>query len=174
MEFTVQTTYNQKTMTTMSRVLRKTMRKKSSRRFHILGWAIAALGLFMSLVPREGSLTLDFDRITQWLAVALLAAGLIWEDSINGLAAKLRTSSGRKQAKTVFGPQEFCSETQEDTTRWKYESIVLIAETRDSFVFAYSKNHAQLFDKAGLSGGSPEEFAALLEEKTGKKIQKVY
>lgn len=36
-EFTFETTYNQKAMTTMARALRKTVRKKHSRRSHIFG-----------------------------------------------------------------------------------------------------------------------------------------
>lgn len=48
MEFTFQTIYNQKELTTMARALRKTLRKKKSRRSHVFGW-IAVILCFYSI-----------------------------------------------------------------------------------------------------------------------------
>ena len=48
MEFTFDTAYDQKTVTAMVRALRKTQRKKRSRRSHILGWAVIVLGTLLS------------------------------------------------------------------------------------------------------------------------------
>ena len=38
------------------------------------------------------------------------------------------------------------------------------------FVFIYSANHAQVYDKNSMSGGTAEEFCRFIEEKTGKKV----
>ena len=55
MELTFETTYNQKAMTTMARALRKTVRKKHSRRSQILGWLITVLALLQHFFLRIGS-----------------------------------------------------------------------------------------------------------------------
>ena len=52
MEIHVKTVYDQKALTAMARGLRKTVRRKRSRRSHIVGWvlvvlALLAVGLFM-------------------------------------------------------------------------------------------------------------------------------
>ena len=43
MKFTFETEYNTKTMSVMAKALRKTIRKKHSRRSHIFGWIVSAL-----------------------------------------------------------------------------------------------------------------------------------
>lgn len=48
--------------------------------------------------------------------------------------------------------------------------MLLIAETGDYFVFVFSASHAQIYDKKGLCGGSPQQFKDFIEEKTGKKV----
>ena len=50
MEFTFETEYIANTMTSMAKVLRKTIRKKRSLRSHIFGWIAAALGLLLTAV----------------------------------------------------------------------------------------------------------------------------
>ena len=40
------------------------------------------------------------------------------------------------------------------------------------FVFIYSANHAQVYDKSNISGGTAEEFCTFIEEKTGKNVIK--
>ena len=43
MRFTVETNYDQKTLTNLAHALRKTVRKKSGRLSHILGWIAVVL-----------------------------------------------------------------------------------------------------------------------------------
>ena len=49
MEFIFETTYDKEALTVMARALRKTVRKKKSRRSHIFGWIVAALGAFLAV-----------------------------------------------------------------------------------------------------------------------------
>jgi hypothetical protein len=49
----------------------------------------------------------------------------------------------------------------------------MLAETNDYFIFLFSSSHAQVYDKNSLAGGSVSEFCVFIEEKTGRKIQKV-
>ena len=52
MEFQFETRYDQKGLTAMARALRKTIRKKSSRRSHIFGWCIVALAILLIAAQR--------------------------------------------------------------------------------------------------------------------------
>ena len=45
-----------------------------------------------------------------------------------------------------------------------------IVELPAYFVFLFSKSHAQVYAKAGMTGGSAEEFCAFIAEKTGKEV----
>ena len=54
MEFTTATDYDMKTLTAMAKALRKTVRKKKSRRAHIFGWIVVLLGTLL-LLPQAGS-----------------------------------------------------------------------------------------------------------------------
>ena len=47
MQFTFETQYNAKTMASMARALRKTIRKKRSSRSHLFGWIVFVLGLIL-------------------------------------------------------------------------------------------------------------------------------
>lgn len=38
-------------------------------------------------------------------------------------------------------------------------------------MFLFSKNHAQVYDKRTLTGGTAEEFRAFMREKTEKAIE---
>ena len=47
MEFQFETRYDQKGLNALARALRKTIRKKRSRRSHIFGWCIVALDVLL-------------------------------------------------------------------------------------------------------------------------------
>ena len=40
-------------------------------------------------------------------------------------------------------------------------------------MFLFSKNHAQVYDKRTLTGGTAEEFRAFMQEQTGKTVDAV-
>lgn len=52
MEFQFETRYDQKGLTALARALRKTIRKKRSRRSHIFGWCIVALAILLIAARR--------------------------------------------------------------------------------------------------------------------------
>lgn len=168
MEFTFETLYNAKTMASMARALRKTIRKKHSRRTHVLGWAIAALALLLLL---SKGLAFDFRTVVTSGAVLAVVAVLLFEDRINGYAAKKRMLPGTERAVTVFSEKGFISTTGIGRTEWGYDKINMVAETADFFVFIFSANHAQLYDKKNLLGGTAEDFRRFIEAATGKKVQ---
>ena len=169
MEFTFETEYNAKTMTVMARALRKTVRKKHSRRSHIFGWIVTVLGLLLAVK----NFAFDFRTVVTLIAVAAILIALIFEDRINGSAAKKRLLPGTEKAVSVFTEEGFTSETDVGKTEWNYDKILVIAETADFFVFIFSASHAQLYDKRSLQGGTVDEFRRFIEAATGKQAQPI-
>ena len=145
MEFRFETQYTAKTMAVMARALRKTIRKKRSRRSTVITLAAAAVILF----------------------------ALLFEDRINGYVASKQLLPGMEKAVTVFSEGGFTSTTDVGTTEWKYDKIAMLAETAGFFVFIFSASHAQLYDKQHLQGGTAEEFRHFIEQQTGKPVQQI-
>ncbi len=170
MEFTVETRYDAKSMACMARALRKTVRKKGSRRSYILGGAVIILALLL-LVSR--GFTFDVRTAATLFAAVAIAAVLLFEDRINGYAAEKRLLPGTEKAVTVFSEDGFVSVTDVGKSEWKYDKISCIAETDGFFVFVFSTSHAQLYDKRGLRGGSVDEFRRFLETASGKQVQRI-
>ena len=174
MEFTVQTSYDQQTATAMARALRKTLRKKRSRRAHILGMVLVILSLLLAFMDNQGFGPPDSTR--QWLniGVAILLLGVMaGEDRLNGYFVRKRMLPGTQEVTAQFGPEQFVSNTQVGSSAFFYDRVIALADTGRYIVFMFSQNHAQAYDKKGITGGTPEEFAAFVEEATGKKIVKI-
>lgn len=167
MEFVFETDYDRKAMTAMAKGLRKTVRKKHSRRSHIFGWIVIALGLLLSWPSEE----VKASDVLVWAAIAVMLGALVFEDRLNGYFARKKMLPGTSHAKAIFTEDGYRSETQMGNTEWRYENITAMAETKDYFVFLFSKNHAQVYDKRTLTGGTADEFRAFMQEKTEKAIE---
>lgn len=173
MEIICTTVYDRNAVTAMASGLRRTVRKKHSRRSHVFGWIVVVLALLLSFLPREGVGIVNARSVFTWLIVLVLLVVLFCEDRINGWMARKRMLPGMERAETTFTREGYTTVTEVGTTQWKYDNILLLAESRDYFVFVFSKNHAQVYDKSGLSGARAEEFGAFLTEVTGKPIEKI-
>ncbi|MBE6980401.1 MAG: YcxB family protein [Ruminococcaceae bacterium] len=169
MEFSFETAYNQKAMTAMAKGLRKTVRKKRSRRSHIFGWMVTLLALL--LVYRSGQF--DFRAAVTLLAALLILLTLIFEDRLNGYFARKKMLPGSEKAVIHFTDESYTSETEIGKTEFYYEKIIALAETGDYFIFLFSSSHAQVYDKRTLSGGSLEEFRTFIEERTRMQISRI-
>ena len=169
MEFVFETDYDGKAMTAMARGLRKTVRKKHSRRSHVFGWIVIALGLLLSW-PSDG---VGSSNVVTWIAIAVMLIALLFEDRLNGFFARKKMLPGTAHSKAIFTQEGYRSETQMGSTEWKYENITAMAETARYFVFLFGKNHAQVYDKSSLTGGTAEEFRAFIREQTGKPVEAV-
>lgn len=169
MEFVFETDYDRKAMTAMAKGLRKTVRKKHSRRSHIFGWIVIALGLLLSWPSGE----VKASDVLLWAAIAVMLGALLFEDRLNGYFARKKMLPGTDHSKATFTEDGYYSETQMGNTEWKYENISTMAEMKDYFVFLFSKNHAQVYDKRTLTGGTVEDFRAFIRKKTGKIVETV-
>ena len=169
MEFTCHTTYNQKTLTAMARAVRKTIRARRSRIVRLYAWIIIVLLLI--------SLWLSWGDIWQTAVNCVVLAALLlinWkEDALNGYFARRKALPDTYLADTTFYPDHYLTKTAAAESKWQYDKILALAETRDYLVFVMGKNHALAMEKATLEGGSLPEFRRFLEEKSGQKIQNI-
>ena len=170
MDFRFETDYDLDTLTAMAKGLRRTVRKKRSRRVHVFAaitFLLCACVLLTGLLSGE---PFDArDAVTLLAILTGLVTGLL-EDRLNARAAKARLLPGTEHAATVFDEDGYTMTTGGTETRWQYAQILAIAETKRYFILALSKNHAQAVDKEGIQGGSAEEFRAFITEKTGKPV----
>lgn len=173
MEFQCETAFDQEAAAAMAKAVRKTARKKRSRRSHILGAFLILLALFLTLPSGGREFVLDLRTLVTWLAAAVLLLTLIFEDRINGYLARKRMLPGLKKAVVTFRTDGYHSETELGSSDFKYSSIISLAETEHFFVFIFSPSHAQVYDKSSITGGTLEEFRKFLENVTGREIQRI-
>jgi len=173
MEFTFDTVYDQKAVTAMARGLRKTIRKRHSRRSHIFGW-IVILFILLLTIPLDGEpLIVEGRTVITWCAGAVMLFALFFEDTLNAWFARRRMMAGTDRAAGVFTEENYCSETAAGRTQWRYDTIGQIGEDKDYFIFVFDRRYAQVYDKRTLSGGSVEEFRTFISKKTGKEVQPI-
>ena len=170
MEFCFDTVYDTSALTVMAKALRKTLRKKHSRRSHIFGWLIMLLALFLAL---RGLPSLSFKDGTTLLVSLILLLTLLLEDRLNGLIAKKRMLVGTERAKSVFTEESYTSATAIGESVFYYENVAALAESRGYFVFLFSFSHAQIYDKRTLTGGSEAAFRDFIEERCEKKFVRI-
>jgi len=170
MEFIFETTYSQKALTTMAKGVRKTARKKRIKRSHIFGWIVIALALLLTLADIKDGIQFTANIIITLFAALVIFIVLIFEDKINGYIAGKRMLPGTEKSKAIFTEEGFFSETEVGKTEWNYDRILVLAETKDYFIFVFSASHAQVYDKNNLSGGTAQEFRQFICERTGKTM----
>ena len=173
MEFKCETAYNQEALSIMAKVIRKTARRKRSKRSHIFGVIVIVLALLFTLPLGNQAFVIDFKTIITWIVVAILIFTLIFEDKINGYVARKRMMPGLAKATVTFREEGYHSETEVGSSDFKYSTIAMLAETTDYFVFIFGPSHAQIYSKKSITGGTVEEFRAFISNATGKEVQTV-
>lgn len=165
-----ETDYNMETLTAMAKGLRKTVRKKRSRRVHIFAAVVLVLGILTILATVAGGESLGASGVVTLLVVILVS---LFEDRLNAWFAKKRLLPGTEHAVATFEEDGYVSATGVTESRFSYAQIVAVAETTRYFVFALSSHHTQAYDKRNIRGGSVEDFRAFIAEKTGKPIANI-
>lgn len=170
MEFQFETKYDQKGLTAMARALRKTIRKKRSRRSRMFGWCIVALAVLLIAAQGASGEPWTFrDVLTCGIGV-ILTVVLFTEDQVNAFFGKKMMLPGTSFVKSVFSEESYTLATEAAVTEFHYETVQQICETEDYFVLLFSRQHGQIYDKATLSGGTAGDFRTFITEKTGKPI----
>ena len=153
----------------MARSIRKTVRAKRSRIIRLYAWVIIGLLLV--------SLWLSWGNVWQTAANCAAIAALLlinWkEDALNGFFAKRKALPGTDAADTIFYSEHYLIKTAAAESKWQYDKILALAETREYLVFVMGKNHALAMEKAALEGGSIPEFCRFIEEKSQCRIQNI-
>ena len=173
MEFKFETVYNKESVTAMAKALRKTVRGKKSRKSHIYGIVVVICAILLTLPLGDKEFVLNFKTIITWLASAILLFALVFEDKLNGYIAIKRMLPGLDKSVVIFKEEGYLSETPVGKSEFKYDNILTLAETEKYFVFVFSISHAQIYDKASISGGTMDEFREFIKGVTGKEIQSV-
>lgn len=172
MEFIFHTKYDLHAVTAMAQALRKTTRKKRSKRAHIFGWFAIVLVILLSL-PHGENYMIDANRIITWVAAGAILTVFLFEDRINGFIAKKRMLPGLETSTAAFTQSGYRSETELGSSEFSYGTITALAESKRYFFLIFSQNHAQVYDKHGLAGGSCEEFADFICGITGIEMQRI-
>ena len=165
-----ETDYNMETLTAMAQGLRKTVRRKRSRRVHIFAAVVLVLGILTILATVAGGEPLGASGVVTLLVVILVS---LFEDRLNAWFARKRLLPGTEHAVATFEEDGYVSATGVTESRFSYAQIVAVAETARYFVFALSSHHTQAYDKRTIRGGSVEDFRAFIAEKTGKLVENI-
>ena len=173
MEFRFETDYDQETLTAMARGLRKTIRRKRSRRTHIFAGIVLVIGLASTVLSIASKEPLRARNLLVPLAMLCVIYASLQEDRLNGRVAKRNVLPGTEHAGCVFGEDGYTIKTSVTESRFSYAQILAVAELPRYLVLALSNNQAQAFDKESLSGGTIEEFRVFLADKTGKPVQQI-
>ena len=172
MEFAFETVYNQKALTAMAKAVRKTARAKRSKSSHIIGVVVIVLGVWLVAGDILNS-SFDFKTFVTLIAVVALLVVLPFEDSLNAFIAGKRMIKGSEKANIVFKDENYISATDVGTTEFSYSIIQAVADTGDYIIFVLNQNHAQAYDVSSPVNGTKEQFLDFIEQKTGKKVQRV-
>ena len=170
MTFQFETDYDRKAFTATAKCLRKTVRKKRSRRVHIFAGLVLVCGLYLGISRILSDGALHWRSFATLLSSLLLILISLFEDRLNGWVGRRSLLPGMEHADTTFMEDSYVLKTSVTESKFSFSQILAVAETKRYFVFALSKNQAQTFDKERMSGGSLDDFRAFLTEKTGKSI----
>ena len=163
--FSFETDYDMNTFISMARALRMTVRKKHSKRSHILGLGVAFFGVVSIIIWGPKLLTIA--------AIAVIILVLIFEDRLNARIAIRRMLKGMEKARSDFYKDRYVSATDIGTTEWHYDKIKAIAEDKDYFIFLFSESHTQAYDKRKMTGGTGADFRDFIMQKTGLNVQRI-
>lgn len=182
MEFTFVTDYDQKALTTLAKVLRKTTRRTSSivsraicgAFFVMMLPGIIFLALFMSIEEEALSLETILLRYScPGIFLLVIVLPILFSDYLVGFQARKYMQPGTEKSTAIFSPESYISITNAAKTEFRYDSMSYISETTDYFVFVMGKNHGMIFSKSSISGGTVEDFRRFIEERTGKKLLRI-
>lgn len=179
MEFTFVTDYNQKALTTLAKVLRKTIRRASSIIFRAVTGAFIAMMLpgvlfpaLLMLIEKEAMSVevLLMGYFCIGIILLIIVVPIIFSDYLVGLSGRKYMLPGTERATVVFSAEAYTTIANAAKTEYRYDNVLYISETTDYFVFVLGRNHGLLFTKSSISGGTVEDFRRFIEERTNKKL----
>ena len=131
------------------------------------------LAVILSVASDAESFAIDFKKVITWAAALAIIVSFIFEDWLNGYFAKKRMLKGTEKSTSTFDTEiatAFISETAIGKSEFSYDKVAQIAETERYFIFIFSENHAQVYDKVSISGGTVDEFREFISKVTNKTV----
>lgn len=170
MEFVNQTVIGKKELSALARGARKSVRRRRGHTIRIAGGAIILLNVFFAWT----SLRIGDSRwwINGVLALFLLVV-IFGEDQLNGrISAKYLLPDAQKVTAS-FGPEQYTHVTVSSESRFTYDQIQAVCETKDYFLFYLNRNLGQIYDKNGFTKGTAMAFRQFITRKTGLTVQNI-
>lgn len=170
MEFVNRTVIGKKELTALARGTRKSVRRRRGHVVRIVGGAIILLNIFFAWT----SLRLGDERwwVNGVLALFLLVV-IFGEDRLNGrLSAKYILPDAREVTAT-FGPEGYTNVSKSADSRFTYDRIQAVCETKDYFLFYLSGNLGQIYAKKGFTRGTAMAFRDFISRKTGLSVHSI-
>ncbi|MDE7260789.1 MAG: YcxB family protein [Oscillospiraceae bacterium] len=170
MEFVNQTVIGKKELTALARGARRSVRKKRGVIVRIVGLAVILLNvLFCAASIKAGD--------SRWWvngALALFLLVIIFgEDQLNGRVSAKYLLPDAQKVTTSFGPEGYTSATASSESRFTYDQIQAVCETRDCFLFYLNRNLGQIYDKNGFTKGTAMAFRDFISRKTGLQVKNI-
>lgn len=169
MEFTLETTYDRKTLKTLFMGLRTVLRPEKTRNTYIISTVLLILGAFLVL---NQDTNLVHSAIAG-LAICGFICIIMSEDSISASLAMKKKHPDLGVTSTTFREGGYHSVNALGEADFSYEDVFALAETEEYFLILFNPRFGQIYSKTGISGGTETEFKTFLEEKTGLTIQKI-
>ena len=163
MEFVNQTVIGKKELTALARGARRSVRKKRGVIVRIVGLAVILLNVLFCAASRQAG------DSRWWVngALALFLLVIIFgEDQLNGrISAKYLLPDAQKVTAS-FGPEGYTTATASSESRFTYDQIQAVCETRDCFLFYLKRNLGQIYDKNGFTKGTAMAFRLIKSRHT--------
>lgn len=173
MRYVIKTTYDNKALTELFRVRRKTVNRQKSRKIRMAGWVLLGVALVTLAVRLASGSGFDGYNGLLLLAAAVIVESAIAEDAINGMLASKKLPASMKESTTVFTLDGCVTTNLAAETAWNYQKIKGAYETRDYFIFLFDRKNGQIHDKKGFKKGcgTPDEFRAFMEKRIERRIK---
>ena len=167
----IQTTINQRAMTALAKMTRKTVRRGRNGPVRLMAWFVVLLETYLTVIYIRAGLG---GWQMNLLLGGIMLACILGEDWVNGAIGLRRTAPEEREVNAAFQDDRcYVCRSQAGERWWLYSQIRVVVETRDYFALLLDRKHGQVYDKKGFTWGTEEEFRALIQKKTGLKIQVV-
>ena len=170
MEFVNQTVIGKKELTALARGARKSVRRRRGVIVRIVGTAIILLNVLFCV------LSIQLGDHRWWLnaALALFLLVIVYgEDQLNGRISTKYLLPDAREVTASFGPEEYVSSTRSSESRFTYDQIQAVCETKDYFLFYLNRNLGQVYDKNGFTTGTAMAFRNFISRKTGLQVRNI-
>lgn len=173
MDFCFQTLYDHGALTAIARAIRKVFHRKKNIVTRIFMLIVLIFGVYSSTPLSGKELRFTGSSIVCYVTLLFILLTLVWEDGVNALFAKKRLPRGELLVDAVFDDEGVAIGTADNKSYCLYQRIKYLVETKYFYIFIFSENHAEVFEKDSLSGITDEEFREFICSKTQKQIQKI-